>query len=178
QGKDIASTKSEALLKVKSNYKLDVILSERDRIDNELKNKGYYYFSPDHLLVEVDSTGGDHEVDMYVTVKPETPGKAKEPQKIGNIFIYPNYRQTSEGFRTTRPRANQLFDDQYYIIDPQNTYRKRVLANHVFFNKGDTYTRWEHNRTISHLVNLNAFKFVKNTFVDNPDSANTMDVYY
>src|SRR5690606_39616192 len=102
----------------------------------------------------------------------------KEPQKIGNIFIYPNYRQTSEGFRTTRPRANQLFDDQYYIIDPQNTYRKRVLANHVFFNKGDTYTRWEHNRTISHLVNLNAFKFVKNTFVDNPDSANTMDVYY
>lgn len=177
-GKDILSTKPQSLLKVKSNYNLDVVLNERDRIDNDLKNKGYYYFSPDYLLLEVDSSKGNNQVDMYLTVKPETPTKAKEPQKIGNIFIFPNYQQSSEGFRTTRPRPQQLFDGRYYIIDPQNTYRKKVLANHIFFNKGDTYTRWEHNRTISHLVNLNAFKFVKNTFVDNPDSANTMDVYY
>src|SRR5690606_16970058 len=115
---------------------------------------------------------------MYVTVKPETAEKARSPQKIGNIFIYPNYTQTSEGFRTNRPRASQLFRDNYYIIDPANTYRKPVLANHIFFHRGDTYNRTDHNMTISHLVNLNAFKFVKNNFVDNPDSANTMDVYY
>src|SRR5690606_27417799 len=127
-GKDILSTKSQSLLHVKSNYNLDVILNERDRIDNDLKNKGYYYFSPDHLLMEVDSSRGNHQVDMYVTVKPETPERAKQPQKIGNIFIYPNYRQTSEGFQTTRPRQQQLFNDQYYIIDPQDTYRKKVLA--------------------------------------------------
>jgi len=177
-GKDILSTKPQSLLHVKSNYNLDVILNERERIDNDLKNKGYYYISPDHLLLEVDSSNGNHQVDMYLTIKPETPERAKQPQKIGNIFIYPNYQQTSRGFETTRPRQQQLFDNQYYIIDPQDTYRKKVLANHIFFNKGDTYTRWEHNRTISHLVNLNAFKFVKNTFVDSPDSANTMDVYY
>jgi outer membrane protein assembly factor BamA len=177
-GRDILSTKDSTLLKIGSNYNLDVILNERDRIDNDLKNKGYYYFSPDNILVEVDSTKGNDKVDMYVTVKPETAEKARSPQKIGNIFIYPNYTQTSEGFRTTRPRASQLFRDNYYIIDPANTYRKPVLANHIFFHRGDTYNRTDHNMTISHLVNLNAFKFVKNNFVDNPDSANTMDVYY
>lgn len=177
-GKDISDTQPHSLLQVGSNYNLDVILNERDRIDNDLKNKGYYYFSPDNLLVEVDSSGGDNKVDMYVTVKPETPQKAREPQKIGNIYIYPNFRQTTQGVPTTRPRRAELFDNQYYIIDPNDTYRKKVLANHVFFNTGELYNRWDHNMTISHLVNLNAFKFVKNTFVDSPDSANTMDVYY
>ncbi|WP_437921662.1 BamA/TamA family outer membrane protein [Sphingobacterium sp. LRF_L2] len=177
-GRDILNTKDSSLLKVGRNYNLDVILNERDRIDNDLKNKGYYYFSPDNILVEVDSTKGDHQVDMYVTIKPETAPKAKSPQKIGNIFIYPNYKQTSEGFQTARPRKSQLFRNNYYIIDPENTYRKPVLANHIFFHKGDTYNRNDHNMTISHLVNLNAFKFVKNSFVDSPDSANTMDVYY
>jgi outer membrane protein assembly factor BamA len=40
------------------------------------------------------------------------------------------------------------------------------------------YNRWNHNMTINHLVNLNTFKFVKNEFVDSPDSTNHLDVYY
>src|SRR5690606_29160288 len=116
-----------------------------------------------------------HKVDMFVTVKPETADKAKEPQKIGNIFIYPNYQQTEDGYRTANPRRLELYQDNYYIVDRENTYRKKVLANHIFFKRGDLYNRHNHNMTISHLVNLNAFKFVKNNFVDNPDSANTLD---
>jgi len=177
-GRDILATKQNSLLTVGRNYNLDVIINERERIDDDLKNKGYYYFSPDNLLIEVDSTNGQHKVDMFVTVKPETADKAKEPQKIGNIFIYPNYQQTEDGYRTANPRRLELYQDNYYIVDRENTYRKKVLANHIFFKRGDLYNRHNHNMTISHLVNLNAFKFVKNNFVDNPDSANTLDVYY
>src|SRR5204863_29618 len=35
-----------------------------------------------------------------------------------------------------------------------------------------------HNRTISHLVNLNSWKFVKNNFVDSKEVPNALDVYY
>ena len=178
-GKDITATKSESLLKKNDNYNLDVILNERDRIDNDLKNKGYYYFNPDNILVEVDSTVGNHKVNMYVTIKPETTEQAKEPQKIGDIFIYPNYTLTSQGYNR-RPNTEymDLVDDNYYIIDRQNTFRKKVITNHIFFKKGQAYNRHDHNLTINHLVNLNAFKFVKNSFEPNPDSANTLDVYY
>ncbi|MGO1243672.1 MAG: BamA/TamA family outer membrane protein [Sphingobacterium sp.] len=176
-GKDILRFKDNSLLKKGSNYNLDVILDERDRIDNDLKNNGYYYFSPDNLLVEVDSTVGTNKVDMYVTVKPETPEQAREPQRIGDIFIYPNYTQTEQGFRRTNPARMKRFQD-YFIIDKNNTYRKKVLANHIFFERGEIYNRHDHNMTISHLVNLDAFKFVKNNFVDRKDSSNTMDVYY
>ncbi|MBE8714551.1 BamA/TamA family outer membrane protein [Sphingobacterium hungaricum] len=177
-GKDILKTRDGTLLAVGKNYSLDNILNERDRIDNYLKDQGYYYFSPDDLLIEVDSTIGNHKVDMYLTVKKETAAKAKEPQKIGNIYVYPNYQLTGSGYRRANPRQLELYDDQLYIIDPENTFRKKVIKNHIFFQRGELYNRHDHNLTINHLVNLNAFKFVKNTFEDNPDSTNTMDIYY
>lgn len=178
-GRDILKDKDKSLLKKGSNYNLDVILNERDRIDNELKNKGYYFFNPDNILVEVDSTIGNHKVNMYITIKPETTPEAKEPQKIGNIYIYPNYTLASQGYNR-RPNTDMLdlFDDNYYFIDRQNTFRKKVIANHIFFKRGQLYNRGDHNRTINHLVNLNAFKFVKNSFEPSPDEPNTLDVYY
>ncbi|MGN5953064.1 BamA/TamA family outer membrane protein [Sphingobacterium lactis] len=169
---------NRSLLKPGNNYNLDVILNERDRIDDDLKHNGFYYFSPDNILVEVDSTIGDHKVDMYVTVKPETPAKAREPQYIGNVYIFADYRETSSTNRRRIPRNTEKFDDKYYIVDPLKKHRKKVLANHIFMNPGEKYSRWNHNQTINHLVNLNAYKFVKNDFVDNPDSTNHLDVYY
>ncbi|WP_140938560.1 translocation and assembly module lipoprotein TamL [Sphingobacterium lumbrici] len=178
-GKDISETRDKSLLRNGKNYNLDVIINERERIDDDLKNQGYYYFSPDNLLVEVDSTIGDHKVNMYVNLKPETSEKSIQPQKIGNIFIYPDYTLNTQGYqRQSRPRNLELFDNNYYIVDRNKTYRRKVLTNHIFFRRGELYNRWNHNQTINHLVNLNTFKFVKNNFEDNPDSTNTLDVYY
>lgn len=178
-GRDIYNTRNQSLLQVDANYNLDVIIKERERIDNDLKNKGYYYFNADNLLVEVDSSIGNHKVDMYVTIKPTTTSEAKSPQRIGNIFVYPNYTLGSDGY-TRRRSTNtmQLYKDNLYIIDPSNTIRKKVLANHIFFNRGQLYNRYDHNQTINQLVNLNMFKFIKNNFENNPDSTNVLDVYY
>ena len=52
--KDIARTKRRTLLRPGEPYDLGIIKDERDRIDQRLKNKGYYYFSPDDLLIRVD----------------------------------------------------------------------------------------------------------------------------
>jgi len=177
-GEKIAEIKSTSLLKTGNNYNLDVILNERDRIDDYLKHKGFYYFSPDNLLVEVDSTIGDHKVDMFVTLKPETPLKAKTEQHLGKIYIYPDYQETSSGTRRRTPREHEEYKKDIYIIDRENKYRKKVLANHIFLEPEQLYNRYWHNQTINHLVNLNNFKFVKNEFVDSPDSANHLDVYY
>ncbi len=177
-GRSIINTKAQTLLKPGNNYNLDVILNERDRIDDKLKDQGYYYFSPDNLLVEVDSTIGDNKVNMYMTVKPETPRQAKEPQHIGNVYVFADYKETSGSNRRRVPRSVEKYDDKFYIIDPQNKYRKKVLANHLFLEPEQMYNRWNHNMTINHLVNLNTFKFVKNEFVDSPDSTDHLDVYY
>lgn len=178
-GKDILMTREESLLKKGSNYNLDVIIQERERIDNDLKNKGYYYFHADNILVEVDSTIGDHKVDMFITIKPTTTKEAMSPQRIGNIFVFPDYTLGSDGYTRRRvTRTMELYNNNLYIIDPKNIIRDKVIANHIFFNRGQLYNRYDHNMTINQLVNLNMFKFVKNNFENNPDSTNVLDTYY
>ncbi len=177
-GRDMASTKDATLLRRGNNYNLDVVINERERIDVAMKNKGYYYFNADNMLLDVDSTVGRHQVDMFMTVKPETAERAKHPQRIGKIVVFPDYTQSAEGYTRRIPRGTEAYEGEYYIHDPDNKFRKKVLANHLFFHKGELYNREDHNMTINHLVNMNAFQFVKNDFVDSPDSANTMDVYY
>ncbi len=176
-GRDINKSKDKTLLNVGKNYSLDVIMNERDRIDNELKNIGYYYFSPDYILVQVDSTNKNNKVNLYVTIKAETPDIAKKPSTINNIYVYPNYTLTNTGYQTA-PRHAPLIDSNYYFIDRQNIFRPKVITNHIFFKRGDIYNRPSHNKSLNHLVNLNSFKFVKNNFVDAKDKPNALDVYY
>jgi outer membrane protein assembly factor BamA len=49
------------------------------------------------------------------------------------------------------------------------------------FDSGDVYNRTDHNLTLSRLINLGVFKFVKNKFEDSPDSkgdTGRLDTYY
>lgn len=176
-GKIITDSKEKSLLQPGNPYNLDVIISERNRIDNELKEQGYYYFNPDHLLVQVDSTIGNHEVNLYVTVKEEAPDMALHPYYINNIYIFPDYSLQQGDYQLGIPTDSTYRG--YHIIDPEHTYRKRAIIRPMSFNKGDLYSRTKHTRSISQLIGMGTFKFVKNNFIP-VDSANSnlLDVYY
>src|SRR5690606_32078928 len=53
-----------------------------------------------------------------------------------------------------------------------------ALARTMFFKKGDVYTRTAHTQTLNQLVNMGAFRLVKNDFVDVDTGENLLDVYY
>ncbi len=176
-GKIVMQTRENSLLQETRPYNLDVIKSERERIDNELKEKGFYYSDPDNFLIQVDSTIGDHKVNMYVKLKEETPTQAQEQFHINNIFIYPDYN-LSQGDYPLGSRDSSDYYKGYYIVDPDHTYRKFALARTMFFQKGDLYNRRNHNLAISQLVGLGTFKFVKNNFTPVDTGKNLLDVYY
>jgi hypothetical protein len=54
------------------------------RIDARLKEKGFYYFAPDYLKVQVDSTVADHQVDLI-----GKPKLAQTQYRINDIIVYP-----------------------------------------------------------------------------------------
>lgn len=178
-GRAIQQTKAASLLTEGRPFNLNNIILERERIDNELKNLGFYYFSPDYLLVEVDSSAHDHQVDLYLTIKRETPEKAKQKYTINNIVIYPNDSGTQLASSRNRiPRNAELYKGQYYFVDPEHTFRKFSLARTMFFKKGDVYNRTDHTRTLNQLVSMGTFRLVKNDFVDVDTGKNLLDVYY
>ena len=74
----IRLTTPKTLLKPGEPFDIDLIKAERQRIDAALKEKGFYFFNADHLLVRTDSTIGNQLVNMYVVVKRETPDAARD----------------------------------------------------------------------------------------------------
>lgn len=177
--KAIAQTTATTLLKKDAPFNLDLIKAERNRIDANLKESGFYYFSPDMLLVKVDSTIGNNKVNLFVTVKPETPNDAKEIYFIDSIYIYSGYNLNSAATDTTKDRGLKQFEG-YTIVDRRNRYKSKLFKESMQFQRGDIYNRTEHNLTLNRLINLNLFKFVKNRFEQSgrPDSSMLNTYYY
>ncbi|MES2418349.1 MAG: BamA/TamA family outer membrane protein [Bacteroidota bacterium] len=159
---NINANKDRSLLKVGNYYDLDTYKNERIRIDNDLKEKGYFYFSPDYLILQVDSTIGKNMVDINVKVKDIAPDAALKPYTIKNINIYPNYNlRRDSAQRALKPLA---YND-FYIYDNRNTFKPRIFDRLVFFKKGENYNRKDHNQSLNRMVNIGAFQDVRAEFL-------------
>ncbi len=172
----IDSIKDKSFLKVGDAYDLAIIKAERERIDVHLKEKGYFYFSPEYLKVQVDSTVGKHQVDLIVKVKSETPEQAINVYRINKIFVFPNYFVNKKKAYNT-PDTIQKYHD-LTIIDPKHTFNPRIFDRTLYFDKNDLYNRTNHNLSLNRLVNLGTFKFVKNQFKPSDTLGNYLDAYY
>lgn len=172
----VAITRDRTLLKVGAPFDLDLIKAERARIDSQLKEKGYYYFNPDFLIVQVDSTVGTQQVDLLVKVKPETPDNAKTVYKINDIFIYPSFTINRDTMDLRLEDIENYKD--FTIIDKKKQFKPRIFDRAMFFSQGDLYNRTDHNLSLNRLVNLGTFKFVKNSFKVTDSVNNMLDTYY
>ncbi|PXY38791.1 hypothetical protein DMB65_21190 [Flavobacterium cheongpyeongense] len=174
--KIIARSSQRSLLKVGKPYDLDIIKSERERIDARLKERGYYFFNPDYILAKVDSSKGDHEVNIRLVIKDEAPVKALTAYKIDKIFVYPNYSLTNDSIVYRKKEIKQYKD--FTITDTANTFKPRIFDRAIYFKKGDLYNRKDHNLTLNRFVNLGTFSFVKNEFKISDSIPKTLDSYY
>ena len=171
----IRESGATSLLKTGDPYNLDVIKGERIRIDAYLKERGFYYFNPDFLLMQVDSTDGLHQVDIRIIFKPDVPEQARTPYTINDVFIYSGYNLTTANLDTNKTHAQ--YHEGYYIIDRRKRFKPKLFAHAMQFSPGELYNRTDHNLTLNRLINLDEFKFVRNRFEPVPDSAK-LDAYY
>lgn len=159
---NINTNKDKTLLKVGNFYDLDVIKNERVRIDNDLKENGYFYFSPDYLIVQVDSTIGKNMVTTNVNIKRTAPDAGLKPYTIKNINIYPSYNLRRDSvLRNLKP----LQYNDFNIYDNRNTFKPKVFDRLVFFKKGELYNRKDHNQSLNRMVNIGAFQDVRAEFL-------------
>ncbi|TWJ04646.1 outer membrane protein assembly factor BamA [Mucilaginibacter frigoritolerans] len=170
----VKGTSAQSLLKVGDKYNLDIIKNERIRIDARLKEEGFFYFSPDDLIMRYDSTVAGHQVDLFVKVKDATPDEARWIYSVRNIYVYPHY-----SLKDTSLKLDSAIKYRWYnVIDPKNEYKPYTFENTVLLHPNDIYNRTQHNNSLSRFIELGPFKFVKNRFEDvTPDSAK-LDIYY
>lgn len=171
----VAGTSGGSYLKVGEKYNLEVIKSERVRIDAKLKEEGFYYFSPDYLIMRYDSSSaGNHQVDLFVKVKETTPDQATWIYKIRNIYVYPRYT-----LRDTSLELDSAVKYRWYnIVGGRNTVKPYAFKNTVLLHPGNIYNRTEHNNSLNRFIELGPFSYVKNRFEDVTPDSPFLDVYY
>ena len=181
---EIVKVSDKTLLKEGNPFDLGVIKSERERIDNQLKQKGFYYFHPDNLIIQADSTvTKNHKVELNVKLKENTPDLAKQQFTIDKVIVFPNYniRDVKDGKYNIPMDSDSLAKyahDDIYVIDPEQKFKPKIFDRALYFKKGDLYNRADHNLPLNRLINLGVFKFVKNEFVISDSLNHKFDTYY
>ncbi|MGK6344079.1 BamA/TamA family outer membrane protein [Chryseobacterium sp. DT-3] len=182
--REIQSLTDKTLLKPGKPFDLDVIKNERERIDDGLKERGFYYFNPDNIIVQADSTvSKNHKVELNVKLKENTPDLATEQFSIDKVIVFPNYniQDVKRGKYSVPMNTDSLSKYAYndiYIIDPQNKFKPKIFDRALYFKKGDLYNRSNHNLTLNRLISLGVFKFVKNEFIVSDSLKHQFDAYY
>lgn len=182
--REIQNLTNKTFLKKGQPFDLDVIKSERERIDNGLKERGFYYFHPDNIIVQADTTvSKNHKVEMNVKLKDNTPDLSTQQFSIDKVVVFPNYniRDVKDGKYSVpmNPDSLQKYaHEDIYVIDPEQKFKPRIFDRALYFKRGDLYNRTNHNLTLNRLISLGVFKFVKNEFVVSDSLQHTFDAYY
>lgn len=149
--KSVANTKLvEGMRFDLSNMKM-----ERERIDSDLKNKGYYNFNPGFLIFEADTNQYDRKhFDLFLRLKNEVPQKSIVPYKISKVNVYPNYDvQDSTITEVVR------FKGKSYINN-KDFFKPKYLDPFITLEEGQYYNPSTSRNTARRLSTIGAYKFV------------------
>lgn len=165
---NIDSVKDDSYLKRGQRYNLERLKAEQERLEAALENLGFFYFDDRHLIFEADSTVGEKQVDLTLSVEHGVPQKAKRIYRIGEVSVYPDYTLSPD---TVTVAADTAIVDGYHYIDRNDHYRPETITKVINFKPGMIYRDIDREYTLRHLMSLGSFKFVDIRFTESPQDS-------
>ncbi len=158
--------KNNCFLKKGERFDVTKMKSERDRIETDLKNNGFYFFTKDYVSFELDSNKAKEIV--YVKIRINQPNDSIQHQqyKVNNIYV-----TTDLGIEQTEVKLKRdtLVRNENFFISNKLKYRPNILLEAIFFKKDQLYSKENYNSTLRRLSDLGAFKFITVEFLRVPD---------
>ncbi len=171
----ILSEKDKSLLLPGNDYNLNQLKTERIRIDNLLKNKGYFYFNPDFLVFKADTSDLNQNVTLRLTLKEDIPEEALSVYKISNVYIDQDYSLDEASLE----RKKETYNYEGYAFNGLETdmkIRPKVILKSVYLKNNEIYSRENHNITLNRLMSMGNYKFVRIQFSENTSAPRFLDV--
>ena len=162
----IIAEKDKSLIKPGDDYNLDILKTERQRIDAFLKNKGYFYFNPDNLLFKADTSNVNQTVTFKLTLKDSIPRDALTVYRINNVFVNQNYSLNERRARSAQDTL--MIEDMVFLgREARMAVRPTVLSKSIFLRKQEVFSRQNHIITLNRLMSMGNFKLVQVNFSEN-----------
>lgn len=154
--KTIESSLSETQIKKDMRFDLTSLREERERIDTNLKDKGYYNFSSNFLIFEADTNQYKNKrFDLFLRLRKEAPKKSTIPYRITKVNVYPNH---SPGKKYTKQDSTRL--DQKNFYQTEQYFISKKLLPYILIDEGDKFNPDNSRNTSRRLTSLGTYRFV------------------
>lgn len=154
--KEIRNSLSETYIKKGSQYDLGALKAERNRIDQYLKNRGYYNFNSSFIIFQADTNlNQNREYNLYLKLKIGVPQKSKVPYVLDSILVYPNISQDTSGNAQDTTTIKEVTFIQNKIF-----FKPKRLRPFVLLKPGELYSPIKSKYTSQRISNIGTFKFV------------------
>jgi outer membrane protein assembly factor BamA len=151
----VSSTKEESFLKPGNKYEQSRFSQERDRIDDLLKNNGYFDFNKQFVQFEVDSTLGNYMFNITTIINLPSGQLNHKVFYIDSVKFQTDANITTGKNTRTKERYNNVVYEYF-----KDRFSKKVLDSRLFLYPDQVYKRDNAFDTQRQLANLDMFRFV------------------
>ena len=153
--KKILSDTSNRKIKLREKYDQSKLEEERERINNILKDNGYYDFSRQYISMNVDTAWGEQEVAIETVISQPANRSTHKVFKIDSVLFTTDADIKNVNFeRLYRNYRNTTY--RFY----EEKYSKKILSRRLFIHQDSVYSRTQTFDTQRQLANLDIFKFI------------------
>ncbi len=158
----INASMENSLLQEGQIYRLSKLREERERISKHIRDEGFFFFNPDFVIFRADTTVGNREVKLALSLNPAMPQNAFQPYTIRNTVINANHTLETDPSRQSSDSIS--LDNNVLLINNDDLFKPATLERAVFFENNKLYNTRDHDLTLNHLMGLGVFKFVNLRF--------------
>jgi outer membrane protein assembly factor BamA len=159
---------SETILTKGSRYDLGAFKVERDRIDQFLKNRGYYNFNSTFIIFHADTNlNKNKSYNLYLRLKEGVPNKSKVPYVIDQVEVFPNVTKDTSGVEqdTTIIGGVEFLQNKVF-------FKPNKLRPFILLKPGERFDPEKSKYTSQRISSIGTYKFVNINFseVDSLDA--------
>lgn len=168
----IDATAGERLLRTGDPFNVVRLQAERERISSMLRDNGYYYFRPDFITYQADTTLVPGKVTLRVAPKESLPRTALRTWRLGDISVWLN------GYNNEPPTDSVRYKNLTVHYEGKLRVRPSVLYKRLYLKPGDLYSQRAQERTQTALARLGIFRYTELSYAprDTTRRQDTLDL--
>ncbi|RLD44455.1 MAG: hypothetical protein DRI86_07525 [Bacteroidetes bacterium] len=168
----ITTSLDDSFIKPGEEYWLNNVKNERQRITDYLRNEGYFFFKPEYLIFDMDTTIGNKEIDVALRIKSNIQRSNQEKYSVNSVEIF---------FNTNKDSINNIdlvYDSTNNIYFQKQDYFKQKYINRVISLLDDPiYKLDNHKATLNYMNNFGIFKLSEIVYSKDSSKANTLNAH-
>ncbi|WP_089239794.1 translocation and assembly module lipoprotein TamL [Belliella buryatensis] len=156
----LEKNKRRSEIKPHSRYEQAQLSRERQRVEDFLKENGYYTFSKSYIEYNVYKDTLEKTVQIEQVIRKPATNDFHKVYTLDSIYFSID---APSGDTFFEDEANSIYKDINFKIY-RDRYSEKIISSRIFLNQGDLYNKTDVLETQRQLANLDLFRFVNISF--------------